>query len=53
MAFAEYDKHDGVGLAHLVRSRQVSPRELLDAHSAASAVVEKRATRMANSVQPE
>ena len=30
MAFAEYDKHDGVGLAHLVRKKQVSPRELLD-----------------------
>ncbi|HEY5339356.1 MAG TPA: amidase [Rhizomicrobium sp.] len=30
MAFAEYDKHDGLGLAHLVRRKAVSPLELLD-----------------------
>ena len=30
MAFADYDKYDGLGLAHLVRRREVSPLELLD-----------------------
>ena len=28
---AEYDRHDGLGLAELVRTRQVKPEELLDA----------------------
>jgi len=30
MAFAEYDRHDATGLAHLVRKKQISPRELLE-----------------------
>src|SRR5258708_8662330 len=30
MAFREYASYDGVGLAELVRKKQVSPRELLD-----------------------
>jgi amidase len=30
MAFAEYDQYDATGLAHLVRKKEVSPRELLD-----------------------
>ncbi|MGN6147108.1 MAG: amidase family protein, partial [Rhizomicrobium sp.] len=30
MAFAEYDRYDATGLAHLVRKKEVSPRELLD-----------------------
>ena len=30
MAFKEYGDHDALGLAGLVRSKQVSPRELLD-----------------------
>jgi amidase len=30
MAFAEYDTFDGLGLAHLVRRKEVSPLELLD-----------------------
>ena len=30
MAFAEYGRYDALGLAELVRSRQVSPTELLD-----------------------
>src|SRR5450631_1176097 len=30
MAFAEYDQYDGLGLAHLVRRREVSPLELVD-----------------------
>src|SRR5690606_41597068 len=28
--FADYDKHDGLGLADLVRRREVKPEELLD-----------------------
>ena len=31
MAFAEYDRHDACGLAALVRRREVSPRDLIDA----------------------
>jgi amidase len=31
MAFAEYDRYDASGLAQLVRRRQVSPRELVEA----------------------
>jgi amidase len=30
MAIAEYDKYDGLGLAHLVRRGEVTPLELLD-----------------------
>jgi amidase len=30
MAFAEYDRHDGLGLAHLVRRGEVAPSELLE-----------------------
>ena len=30
MAFKEYGNYDAVGLAELVRKKQVSPRELLD-----------------------
>jgi amidase len=30
MGFAEYDHYDGLGLAHLVRQRAVSPLELVD-----------------------
>jgi len=30
MGFAEYDRHDGLGLAHLVRRKEVSPLELVD-----------------------
>ncbi|HEX4859745.1 MAG TPA: amidase family protein, partial [Rhizomicrobium sp.] len=30
MGFAEYDRHDGLGLAHLVRRKEVSAVELLD-----------------------
>ena len=30
MAFAEYDRYDGTGLAHLVRKGEVSPAELLE-----------------------
>src|SRR6202000_1748961 len=30
MGFAEYDRYDGLGLAHLVRKGEVSPLELLD-----------------------
>ena len=28
--FVEYDRYDAVGLAQLVREKEVSPRELLD-----------------------
>ncbi len=31
IAFAEYARYDGLGLAELVKSRQISPQELLDA----------------------
>jgi amidase len=31
MAFAEYDRYDALGLAHLVRRKEVSPLELVDA----------------------
>lgn len=31
MAFTEYENHDGLGLAHLVRRGEVTPLELLDA----------------------
>src|ERR1700742_3507472 len=31
MAFAEYDQYDATGLAHLVRRKEVSPLELVDA----------------------
>src|SRR5215471_1846910 len=30
MAFAEYDRYDGLGLAHLVRRGEVSPSDLLE-----------------------
>lgn len=30
MAFAEYDRYDAVGLAHLVRRKEVTPLELVD-----------------------
>ncbi|MEZ4399716.1 MAG: amidase [Kofleriaceae bacterium] len=30
MAFTDYDRHDGLGLAELVRTKQVHPRELVD-----------------------
>ena len=30
MAFAEYDRYDATGLAHLVRRKEVSPLELVD-----------------------
>ena len=29
MAFSEYGKYDGLGLADLVRKKQVTPKELL------------------------
>ena len=31
MAFAEYDRYDATGLAHLVRRREVTPLELVEA----------------------
>ena len=31
MAFNEYEKYDAMGLAELVRQKQVTPQELLDA----------------------
>ena len=31
MAFPEYTRYDGLGLAELVRTRQVSPLELVEA----------------------
>jgi len=30
MAFAEYDRYDGLGLAHLVRRKEISPLELVE-----------------------
>src|SRR6202051_4277498 len=40
MAFKEYGSYDGIGLAELVRSRQVTPRELLDEAIARTAKVD-------------
>ena len=31
MAFAEYDQYDATGLAHLVRRKEVTPLELVEA----------------------
>jgi amidase len=39
LTLAEYARHDGLGLAALVRKRQVSPKELLDTALAAVAAV--------------
>src|SRR3979409_1347286 len=40
MAFREYGNYDGVGLAELVRKKQVSARELVDARLARAAKVD-------------
>src|ERR1700676_3049003 len=40
MAFREYGRHDGMGLAELVRKKQVSARELLDEAIARTAKVD-------------
>src|SRR5258705_13373840 len=40
MAFKEYGDHDGTGLAQLVRTKQVSARELLDEAIARTASVD-------------
>ena len=40
MAFKEYGSYDGMGLADLVRKRQVSARELLDEAIARTAKVD-------------
>ena len=40
MAFKEYGNYDGVGLAELVRKKQVSPKELLDEAIARTAKVD-------------
>ena len=40
MAFKEYGNYDAVGLAELVRKKQVSPRELLDEAIARTAKVD-------------
>jgi amidase len=40
MAFKEYGSYDGVGLAELVRKKQVSPKELLDEAIARTAKVD-------------
>lgn len=40
MAFTEYGRHDAVGLADLVRNKQVSPGELLDEAIARTAKVD-------------
>jgi amidase len=40
MAFKEYGSFDAVGLAHLVRSKQVTPKELLDEAIARTARVD-------------
>src|SRR5580700_12030394 len=42
MAFREYGKYDGVGLADLVRKKQVTPRELLDEAIARTAKVDPK-----------
>src|SRR3954465_6330776 len=40
MAFSEYGSYDGIGLAELVRNKQVSARELLDEAIARTAKVD-------------
>src|ERR1035438_6222677 len=40
MAFKEYNSYDGIGLAELVRNKQVKPRELLDEAIARTAKVD-------------
>src|SRR6195952_2359472 len=40
MAFKEYGNYDAVGLAELVRNKQVTPRELLDEAIARTAKVD-------------
>src|SRR3982074_289801 len=40
MAFSEYDSYDGVGLAELVRTKQVSASELLDEAIARTAKID-------------
>jgi amidase len=40
MAFKEYGSYDGIGLAELVRNKQVTPRELLDEAIARTAKVD-------------
>ena len=40
MAFKEYGNYDGVGLAELVRKKQVTPEELLDEAIARTAKVD-------------
>jgi amidase/6-aminohexanoate-cyclic-dimer hydrolase len=40
MAFKEYGSHDGIGLAELVRDKQVTPKELLDEAIARTAKVD-------------
>ena len=40
MAFKEYGSYDGVGLADLVRKKQVTPKELLDEALARTAKVD-------------
>jgi amidase/6-aminohexanoate-cyclic-dimer hydrolase len=42
MAFREYGSYDGVGLAKLVREKQVSPKELLDEAVARTAKVDSQ-----------
>ena len=40
MTFREYGSYDGIGLAELVRKKQVSPKELLDEAIARTARVD-------------
>ena len=50
MAFKEYGNYDAVGLAELVRKKQVSPRELLDEAIARTQRSIRRSTRSSSSI---
>lgn len=45
MAFKEYGDHDGMGLAELIRTKQVSARELLEEAIARTARVDPQTMR--------
>jgi Asp-tRNA(Asn)/Glu-tRNA(Gln) amidotransferase A subunit family amidase len=50
MAFKEYGNYDAVGLADLVRKKQVTPRELLDEAIARTAKLDPQIKRSSSSI---
>ena len=45
MAFKDYGSYDGVGLADLVRKKEISAKELLDEAIARTEKIDPRSTR--------